>query len=82
MGNLDLDPRYSWTPEDHKVSEVMMAYFVNFVKTGNPNGAGLPEWPAYTSGSFQRMRLDVESHAGPEPHRDRYVALDAASTKP
>ena len=46
MGNLDLDKRYSWEPADYEVSKVMQAYFVNFIKTGNPNGPGLPEWPA------------------------------------
>ena len=77
MGNLPLDPRYAWEAVDHKVSEVMQAYFVNFIKTGNPNGPGLPNWPAYASGTnFERMRLDVDSRAEPEPHRDRYLALD------
>jgi para-nitrobenzyl esterase len=77
MGNLPLDPRYAWEAVDHKVSEVMQAYFVNFIKTGNPNGPGLPNWPAYaTNTNFERMRLDVDSRAEPEPHRDRYLALD------
>ena len=52
---------------------------MNFIKTGNPNGPGLPEWPAYRAdNNYQRMRIDVESHAEPEAHRDRYLALDAA----
>jgi len=83
MGNLDLDKRYSWEPADYEVSRVMHAYFVNFVKTGNPNGPGLPEWPTYRADTnYQRMRIDVESHAGPEAHRDRYLALDAATARP
>ena len=82
MGNLDLDKRYTWEPADYQVSKVMQAYFVNFVKTGNPNGPGLPEWPAYCPDNYERMRIDVESHAEPEAHRDRYLALDAASNKP
>jgi para-nitrobenzyl esterase len=82
MGNLDLDPRYQWEPADREVSKTMQAYFVNFIKTGNPNGAGLPEWPAYRADNdYQRMRIDVESHAGPEAHRDRYVALDEAAQR-
>lgn len=80
MGNLDLDKRYTWEPADHEVSKIIQGYFVNFIKTGNPNGAGLPEWPAYTSTTnYQRVRIDVETRAEPEAHRDRYVALDAAA---
>jgi len=83
MGNLPLDQRYAWEPADYKVSEVLQAYFANFIKTGNPNGPGLPEWPTYESGTnFERMRLDVESHAEPEPHRDRYLALDSLNARP
>jgi para-nitrobenzyl esterase len=83
MGNLDLDKRYTWEPADYEVSRRMQAYFVNFIKTGNPNGPGLPGWPAHRSDNhYQRMRIDVESHAEPEAHRDRYLALDAATERP
>jgi para-nitrobenzyl esterase len=83
MGNLDLDKRYTWEPADYQVSKVMQAYFVNFIKTGNPNGPGLPEWPTYRPDSnYQLMRIDVELQAGPEAHRDRYLALDAAAARP
>ena len=58
----------------------MQAYFVNFVKAGDPNGPGLAEWPAYRADNdYRRMRIDVESHAEAEAHRDRYLALDAAT---
>jgi para-nitrobenzyl esterase len=81
MGNLDLDKRYAWEPADYEVSKTMQTYFVNFIKTGNPNSAGLPEWVAYRpDNNYQRMRIDVDSHAEPEAHRDRYVALDAVTT--
>jgi para-nitrobenzyl esterase len=83
MGNLSLDKRYAWEDVDYKLSETMQAYFVNFIKTGNPNGPGLPDWPAYNSATnFQRMRLNVDSRAEAEPHRDRYLALDAVNAKP
>ncbi|SPE34963.1 Carboxylesterase (fragment) [Candidatus Sulfopaludibacter sp. SbA6] len=83
MGNLDLDKRYSWEPADYEVSRVMQGYFVNFIKTGSPNGPGLPEWPTYRADSnYQRMRIDVESHAEPEAHRTRYLALDGATARP
>ncbi len=82
MGNLDLDRRYSWEPSDYEVSKVMQAFFVNFIKTGNPNGAGVPNWPAYSADkNYPCMRIDVKSQAEPEAHRDRYLALDAAIVK-
>jgi para-nitrobenzyl esterase len=78
MGNLELDNRYAWEPADHTVSKVMQAYFVNFIKTGNPNGPGLPEWPTYSAATtFQRLRIDVKTFAEPESNRDRYLALEA-----
>jgi len=80
LGNLDLDKRYTWEPADYEVSKTMQAYFVNFVKSGNPNGPGLPNWPAYrTDTNYQLMRIDAKSQAEPEPHRDRYLALEEAT---
>jgi para-nitrobenzyl esterase len=77
MGNLGTNTVFAWTADDRKVSETMQAYFVNFVKNGDPNGAGLPAWPANTKGSpVQFMHLDVVSHAEPDVHRNRYLLLD------
>ena len=82
LGNLSSNKVYAWTPDDYKVSEVMQSYFANFVKTGNPNGPGLPAWPAARAdGEVQVMRLDVESRAEPDKHRARYLFLDQFSTK-
>lgn len=82
MGNLPLDRRYAWEPADFKVSEVMQGYFANFVKTGNPNGPGLPAWPPYKGPAYERMRIDVNCVVEGEPERDRYLALDAAAANP
>jgi len=82
MGNLGLDPRDTWVPDDHKVSETMQNYFANFIKTGNPNGPGLPNWPAYDAKTnYMRMRIDVVCAAEPEPDRARYAVLEALSGK-
>ena len=84
LGNVPLNPVFAWTADDHKVSATMQAYFENFIKTGNPNGGGLPLWPTGgvdASGVVQRMRIDVESRAEPEP-RARYLFLDQVYSKP
>ena len=78
MGNLDLDTRYTWEATDYQISKVMQSYFVNFVKNANPNGAGLPNWPAYTKDGYSVMRIDAVSGAVGEPKRERYLAIDAA----
>ncbi len=78
LGNLATNKVYEWTPEDYKLSDLMQEYFANFVKYGDPNEKGLPKWPANKKGSSVLvMRLDVESRAEPEKHRDRYLFLDS-----
>jgi para-nitrobenzyl esterase len=77
LGNLETNRVYAWTPQDDSVSEVMERYFANFVKTGSPNGAGLPHWPATVPGDTVRvMVLDVHPRAEPEAHRQAYRFLD------
>jgi len=65
MGNLHLVKDYAWTADDYKVSETMLNYFANFIKTGNPNGDKLPEWPAAQANDITPavMILDTESKA-------------------
>jgi para-nitrobenzyl esterase len=77
MGNLATNLVYAWTPDDYRLSELMQGYYANFVKTGNPNGPGLPLWPPANQGeTVQVMQLDIEPQVEPEQHRARYLFLD------
>ncbi|WP_255637015.1 carboxylesterase family protein [Dyadobacter sp. NIV53] len=78
MGNLSLNKVYAWTPEDHKVSEIMQNYFANFVKTHNPNGTGLPEWkPISKDQNAQYMHIAVKTSLETEKNRGRYLLMDS-----
>lgn len=41
------EPGADWTDEDRSVARLVSGYWVNFVSSGDPNGPGLPRWPAY-----------------------------------
>ncbi|TCM15390.1 para-nitrobenzyl esterase [Novosphingobium sp. PhB165] len=54
-----------WTDEDRQIAERMSSYWANIIKTGNPNGPGLPDWPAYSAQVPQVMELG--DHFAPIP---------------
>lgn len=63
FGNMEKSARYDAT--DVELSRKLMDYWVNFARTGNPNGKGLVEWPAYASSSDLNLELGdiVRTHA-------------------
>jgi para-nitrobenzyl esterase len=74
LANKDLP----WRDSDKQLAKLMADYWTNFAKTGNPNGEGLPQWPAFNgSDPHQIMVLDTPAHAQPAEHTDRYEFLTA-----
>ena len=81
FGALDSVPDVTWEAGDRPLSDLMMTYWSNFAKSGDPNGPGLPTWPRYrgVDGALV-MHLDVTSRALPVSTRARYETLDALAT--
>jgi len=59
-------------PQDKVTAEAANAYWVNFARTGNPNGKGLPEWPAYDAKSDMLIDFTPDGPVSkPDPWKDR-----------
>jgi len=65
--NLQFVHRCPWQPVDHELASTMSAYWANFARTGNPNGKGLPEWPAYDTATNTTMILGETQEPKPLP---------------
>lgn len=62
-----------WEPVDRELANTMSSYWANFIRTGDPNGKDVPQWPAYTSQNKEIMVLGKETEAEPLPDK---AALD------
>jgi para-nitrobenzyl esterase len=58
-----------WEDTDRKLASLMISYWTNFAATGNPNGPGLPAWPAYNPKTDLTMELGDRVGVRPIPNR-------------
>jgi len=78
LGNLQSNDVFAWSDADYSVSTIGQQYFINFIKTGDPNGKGLAIWPK-TTAKDKRMHilnLNIDMKSSTEEFRDRYLFLD------
>ena len=69
------------TPEDKELAQLMNTYWTNFAKTGNPNGSGLPQWPAYQNeiNEIIEFQRDGSAVGKPDPRKARMDVIDKAT---
>ena len=63
-------------PEVKQLETLMSEAWIAFAKTGNPNVAGTPHWPAYTTKDRATMVFDTQSRAINDPRREERIAWE------
>ena len=76
--NLNLKD-WPWTEVDRNLGELMSSLWVNFAKTGDPNGAGLPKWPAYDAKNERLLHITTDAKASAPPYKPELDFLSKAA---
>jgi para-nitrobenzyl esterase len=72
-----LDPSNPMTtPTDPAISEAMATCWTNFAKHGDPNGMGVPQWPAFSDNNPVVMYFSQTPHTGSVPSAEALKVLD------
>ncbi len=79
MDNVAQAPLFAGTREDDvAMGKLMSATWVQFARTGDPNGAsGLPQWPKFDATSRPTMFFSRDSKVVTEPFKDVWTLIQA-----
>lgn len=71
------------TPADEAAAKQANAYWINFAKTGDPNGGSLPHWPAYTAAGDELLNFTEDGPVGQaDPWKGRLDLIEKLAVKP
>lgn len=65
-----------WKQSDLDVQELMSSYWIRFIKTGNPNGNGLPQWNAYNKSEGTILEINATTAAKPGLYKNEFELLE------
>ena len=71
-----------WTEWDHEVSHAMTQYWVNFARTGDPNGEGLATWPRYAAAADEWLEFGSDIKIAREVRKEKLDLFDLVNTPP
>lgn len=74
FGTLDASPERGFTQKDRTVSLEISSYWLNFVRSGNPNGATLPAWPRLDRQTPQMLNIGDSTESRPLLPAPRFKA--------
>src|SRR6185437_13627061 len=59
---------WDWRPVDIQLGDLISSIWIQFAKTGDPNGPELPKWPSFHSGAELLMNFSDHPHAQRAPN--------------
>jgi para-nitrobenzyl esterase len=73
--HLNQEP-WRWSTADRRLADIMSSYWVNFARSGNPNGAGLPRWAEFTPTDNRVLYLNDPTYTGGVPNLKTLKVFD------
>ena len=65
-----------WTEWDHEISRAMTQYWINFARTGDPNGGGLATWPRYEAAADEWLEFGSDIKTTREVRKEKLDLFD------
>jgi para-nitrobenzyl esterase len=65
-----------WQQHDYNIQELMSSYWIQFIKTGNPNGNGLPQWSSYNKTEGAILEIDTTTILKPALFKKEFDFLE------